>query len=169
MRVNMIRLQLNPLPTTPSDAVWKHKKHILRVSSVLSQYKKYHPSRNLKINNWGIFQSLKLRTIVGQIPLISLKPNFTPNTLGHFGLMWNSSYPAGILHSFAGGPIHGVGFDLSSGMITAAFPWGWLSDHLGRRRPLMIAYAGLVACLVAAGLSPNFWTLFLCMITVGAL
>jgi len=29
-------------------------------SSALSQFKKYHPSGNLKFNNVGIFQSLKL-------------------------------------------------------------------------------------------------------------
>jgi len=29
-------------------------------SAVLSQFKKYHPSENLKFNNLGIFQSLQL-------------------------------------------------------------------------------------------------------------
>jgi len=29
-------------------------------SSVLSQFKEYHPSGNLNFNNLGIFQSLKL-------------------------------------------------------------------------------------------------------------
>jgi len=40
----------------------KRKKYFRGVfSSVLSQFKKYHPSGNLKFNNLGIFQSLKLR------------------------------------------------------------------------------------------------------------
>jgi len=33
-------------------------------SSVLSQFKKYHPSGNLKFNDLGISQSLKLRILV---------------------------------------------------------------------------------------------------------
>jgi len=33
-------------------------------SSVLSQFKKYHPSGNLKFNYLGIFQSLKLRILM---------------------------------------------------------------------------------------------------------
>jgi len=32
-------------------------------SSVLSHFKKYHPSGNLKFNNLGIFPSLKLRNL----------------------------------------------------------------------------------------------------------
>jgi len=50
-------MQLNPLP--PSDAVRKQKKNILEdlFSSVLSQFKKYHPSGNLKFNKLGVFQS----------------------------------------------------------------------------------------------------------------
>jgi len=32
--------------------------------SALSQFKKYHPSGNLKFNNLGIFQSSKLRILV---------------------------------------------------------------------------------------------------------
>jgi len=45
----------NPLP--PSGAVRKHKIYILEdlFSSVLSQFKKYLHSRNLKFNNVGIF------------------------------------------------------------------------------------------------------------------
>jgi len=42
-------------------------------SSVLSQFKKYHPSGNLKSNNLGIFQSLKLRILVEKILPIFLK------------------------------------------------------------------------------------------------
>jgi len=48
--------------------------------------KKYHPSGNLKFNNEGIFQSLKLRNLMGKILRISLKLNFTSNTLGCYGL-----------------------------------------------------------------------------------
>ena len=46
-----------PLP--PSDAVRQQKKNILEdlSSSVLSQFKKYHPSANLKFNCLGAFQS----------------------------------------------------------------------------------------------------------------
>jgi len=54
-------------------------------SSVLSQFKKYHPSGNLKFNNLGIFLSLKLRTLVRKILPISLNLNFTPNTLAVMG------------------------------------------------------------------------------------
>jgi len=55
-------------------------------SSVLSQLKKYLPSRNLKFNNSDISQSLKLRILMGKIVPISLKPNSTLNTLGCYGL-----------------------------------------------------------------------------------
>jgi len=54
-------------------------------SSVLSKFKKYHSSVNLKFNNLGIFQSLKLRNLAGKTPGISLKLNLTPNTLGCYG------------------------------------------------------------------------------------
>jgi len=55
-------------------------------SSILSQFKKYHPSENLKFNYLGIFQSFKVRILMEKILLISLKVNFTPNTLGCYGL-----------------------------------------------------------------------------------
>jgi len=54
--------------------------------SVLSQFKKYRPSGNLKFNYLGIFQSSKLRILMGKILTISLKVNFTINTLGWYGL-----------------------------------------------------------------------------------
>jgi len=43
----------------PSDAVRKQNKNILEhfFSSVLSQFRKYHPSGNLKFNYLGIFRS----------------------------------------------------------------------------------------------------------------
>jgi len=51
-------------------------------SLVLSQFKKYHI-----FNILGIFQSLKLRISMEEILSISLKLNFTPNTLGCYGLI----------------------------------------------------------------------------------
>jgi len=58
------KLWVNPLP--PSDAVRKQKKNILKdlFSTVLTLFKKYHPSANMKFKNLGIFQSLKLRILV---------------------------------------------------------------------------------------------------------
>jgi len=49
-------------PPPPSDAVRKQKKIILEdlFSSVLSQFKKYHPSGNLIFKNFGIFEKLKI-------------------------------------------------------------------------------------------------------------
>jgi len=75
-------MDFNPLP--PSDAVRKQKKNILEdlFSWVLSQFKKYHLSENVKNNNLGIFQSFKFRILMEEILPISLKLNFTPNTLG---------------------------------------------------------------------------------------
>jgi len=63
------------------------KKNILEdvFSSVLAQFKKYQLSGNLKFNSLGVFQSLKLRNLMGKILRISLKLNFTPNTLGCYG------------------------------------------------------------------------------------
>jgi len=55
-------------------------------SSVLSQFKKCHPSGNLKCNYSGIFQSLNFRILKEKILSISLKLNFTPNTLGYYEL-----------------------------------------------------------------------------------
>jgi len=58
-------------------------------SSVLSQFKKYHPSGNLKFNNLGIFKNLKLPYVFYWLKIvpISLRLNFTPNTLGCYGLI----------------------------------------------------------------------------------
>jgi len=55
-------------------------------SSVLSQFKKYHLSENIKFHNLVILQSLKLRKLVGKILPISHKLNLSPNTLGYYGL-----------------------------------------------------------------------------------
>jgi len=56
------------------------------ISSVLSHFKKYQPSGNLKRNNSGMFQGLKFCILMEKVLLISLKLNFTPNTLGCYGL-----------------------------------------------------------------------------------
>jgi len=57
----------------------------------LSQLKKNHTSGNLISNILGIGQSLKLPIFMEKkILSISLKPNFTPNTLGCFGLRLKS-------------------------------------------------------------------------------
>jgi len=77
--------------TEPTNAQRSHsatESFILEylLSSVLSQFQKYHPSGNLKFNYLGIFQSLKLRIVMGKILSISLKLNFSPNTLGCYGL-----------------------------------------------------------------------------------
>jgi len=57
-------------------------------SSLLSQFKKkYHSSGNLKLKNLGIFQCLKFRILMEKILPKSLKLNFTPNTLGGYGLV----------------------------------------------------------------------------------
>jgi len=55
-------------------------------SLVFSQYKNYLPTGNLKCNNLGIFQGLKLRNLIRKTFQISRKLNFTPNTLGCYGL-----------------------------------------------------------------------------------
>jgi len=56
--------------------------------SLLSQFEIYQPSGNLKLNNLGIFQSLKFRILMEKILLISLKLNFSSNSLGCCGLIW---------------------------------------------------------------------------------
>jgi len=55
-------------------------------SLVLSQFKKYHPSGNLKFHYLGTFQSFKFRFLMEKILSISLRLNLTPNTLGCCGL-----------------------------------------------------------------------------------
>jgi len=60
------------------------KKNILEdlFSSVFSQFQKYRPSGHLKFNNLGIFQSFKFCILMEKILPISLKLNFTSNTMG---------------------------------------------------------------------------------------
>ena len=55
-------------------------------SSILSQFKKYHSSGNLKLNNLHNIQSWKLCILTEKILPISLELNFTPNTLSCYGL-----------------------------------------------------------------------------------
>jgi len=56
-------------------------------SSALSQFKKISPPETMKFNNLGILQSSKLRILMEKILPISLKLNFTPNTLACYGLL----------------------------------------------------------------------------------
>jgi len=52
--------------------------------SLVIQIKKYHPSGNLKFNNLG-FPKLEIAYFNGK-KFFKLKLNFTPNTLGCYGL-----------------------------------------------------------------------------------
>jgi len=72
----------------PAMPFGKRKKNILEdlFSSVLSLFKKYHPTENLTFNNLGIFLCLKLRNLMGKILRISFKLNYSSNTLGCYGL-----------------------------------------------------------------------------------
>jgi len=70
------------------------------LSSVLSHSKEIYPCGNPKFNDLGIFQSLKLRNLLGKILRISLKLNFTPNTLGCYGLMNDDLYGVFLLKLF---------------------------------------------------------------------
>jgi len=78
--------RINPLP--PSVAVRKQKKKYFRGYFQFSiiTIQKYHPPGNPKLNYLGDFQSLKLRISMEKIVSISLKLNFSPNTLGYYGL-----------------------------------------------------------------------------------
>jgi len=86
---------LNPLP--PSDPVRQQEKLKIILedlsSSVLSQFKKYHPSVNLKFNDLGTFRSLKLLIIMEKNLSISLKLNVTL-TLDCYGLKVTFSAPS---------------------------------------------------------------------------
>ena len=56
-------------------------------TSILLQFKKYHPSGNLKFNNLGTIQSLQFRNLMEKILPISFNLNLSPNTLGCYGLI----------------------------------------------------------------------------------
>jgi len=49
-------------------------------NAVLSHFLKNRLSGNLKFNNLGIFESLKLRILMKKISFLSPNLNFTPNT-----------------------------------------------------------------------------------------
>jgi len=68
------------------------------LSSVFSQFKTYHPSGNLKLNNIGIFQSFKFLILMEEIPPVSLELNITPSTLGWW-VTQNTYYPHFIFKS----------------------------------------------------------------------
>jgi len=80
-----VRIELTILTLYRPAVPFGNRKNILEdiFSSVLSQFKKYYPFGNLKFDNLRIFQSLRLRILMKKILPISLKLNFTPNTLGY--------------------------------------------------------------------------------------
>jgi len=82
--MTMLRPNLTLCP--PSDAVRQQKKIEDLCSLVLSQFQKYHPSRNLKFTYLGSFQRLKMRILTEKILSIFHKLNVTRNTLGCYGL-----------------------------------------------------------------------------------
>jgi len=87
--LSLISLLTHYCPPTPFG------KFILKepFSSVFLQFSIYHPSGNLKFNNLGIFQSLKFRILEEKILPISPNLNFTPYSLGCYGLI--ASDPGG--------------------------------------------------------------------------
>jgi hypothetical protein len=46
-----------------------------------------------------------------------------------------------------------------TGMISSAFLWGFLSDTLGRRKPLLGGYFILATVMILSSLSQAFWVL----------
>jgi len=79
---------MNALPQYRPAMPFGNKNFVLEdlFSSVLSQFIKYHHFKNLNFNNLGISQSLKFRIFMGKNSSNSRKLNFTPNTLGCYGL-----------------------------------------------------------------------------------
>jgi len=63
-----LQLTRNALTHYRPAMPFRNRKNILGdlSSSVLSQFKKYHPSGNLKFNYLGIFQNFKLRILMKQ-------------------------------------------------------------------------------------------------------
>jgi len=51
----------------------------------LSEFKEYHPSWNLKLNYFGILQSLKLLLLMGKNPFYFSSAEFHSK---YFGLLW---------------------------------------------------------------------------------
>jgi len=74
----------NPYPTTAQRCRSAREKNTLEdlFSSVVLRFHKYHPFGNPTFNNVGIFQCLKFRTLIEKNLPISLKLDFTPNSLG---------------------------------------------------------------------------------------
>jgi len=70
-------------PSTAQRCRSETEKNILEdlFSSVLSKFKKYHPSGNLEFNYVDIFQSLKLRNLMGEILRIALISYISLQTL----------------------------------------------------------------------------------------
>jgi len=86
MQKKQLRFISERQPTTAQRCGLETEKKLLDLFSfVLSQFKKYHPSGNLKCNYLLIFKSLK-RILIDKVLSISLKLNFTPNILGCNGL-----------------------------------------------------------------------------------
>jgi len=56
-------------------------------SSVMPQFKKHHPSGNIKFNNLGTFKSFKLRILMGKKPSNFSYAKFHTK---YFGLLWVS-------------------------------------------------------------------------------
>jgi len=55
--------------------------------------KKYHLSGNPKSDYLGVFQTLKLLILLRKILSVTFKLNFTPNTLGCYGLNKKVRFP----------------------------------------------------------------------------
>jgi len=79
-------LYINPLP--PSVAVRKQKKKYFRGYFQFSiiTIKKISPPWKPEIQSFRQFPKLKIAYFNGKIVSISLKLNFSPNTLGCYGL-----------------------------------------------------------------------------------
>jgi len=87
-RCSLISAKSNQ-PPTAHTYLSETEKNVLEdlFSSLLSELKKYHPSGSLIFINLRLFQSLKLRILMEIILPISLKLNFTVNTLGGYVLI----------------------------------------------------------------------------------
>ena len=69
-----------------------------------------------------------------------------------------------------GVPLTGVAivFTLTLWMrLVGATASGWLSDRIGRKKPLMISIAWFSVCNLAAGLAPSFWLLLIFRTALG--
>jgi len=75
------------LPTTTQRCSLETEEFILEdlLSSVLSRFKKYPPSENLKFYYLGIFQSFKSHILMGKNPSNIFLAKFPSK---YFGLLW---------------------------------------------------------------------------------